>query len=131
MKLARGDRPLARLLGVAAALAGLPAAAAFLHRSELLAPCPLRTLTGIPCLTCGATRSLTALAQGDVAAALTASPVTVLGVVLVAAWALASLVMTVWPATRRRLELSRGERRVTVWLVAGLVLANWVWLVTR
>ena len=37
-------------------------------------PCPLRTLTGIPCPLCGMTTAATGLASGDLGAALAANP---------------------------------------------------------
>ena len=37
-------------------------------------PCPLRTLTGIPCPLCGMTTAATGLASGDLGAAVAANP---------------------------------------------------------
>lgn len=41
-------------------------------------PCVMRRLTGIPCLTCGSTRAVLALARFDVVEALTMNPLTTL-----------------------------------------------------
>ncbi len=52
------------LLGMCAA----PIVGSFFYRYGYRLPllhCPLRALTGIPCPTCGMTRSFTAIAQGD------------------------------------------------------------------
>jgi Protein of unknown function (DUF2752) len=52
------------LLGLCAA----PILGSFFYRYGYRLPllhCPLRALTGIPCPTCGMTRSFTAIAQGD------------------------------------------------------------------
>jgi hypothetical protein len=54
------------LLGGGAALALLPGHAGL--------PCPLRTLTGIPCPLCGTTTSVEATLHGDLAAAFAANP---------------------------------------------------------
>ena len=60
-------------------LAGLGAAgAAVAYQAALggglLLPCPLRTLTGVPCPLCGMTTAATGLASGDLGAALAANP---------------------------------------------------------
>jgi hypothetical protein len=51
-------------------------------------PCPLRTLTGIPCPFCGVTTSIRALFSGHAGAALSAAP---LGLVVVVVAAFAAL----------------------------------------
>jgi hypothetical protein len=48
-------------------------------------PCPLRTLTGVPCPFCGMTRGVTDLVHGDVVHALLMNPGSVLAVVLAVA----------------------------------------------
>lgn len=55
-------------------------------------PCPLRTLTGVPCPFCGLTTSVEAVMRGDFHAALVANP---FGLVAVA-FALALLVRPRW-----------------------------------
>ena len=63
---------MAAIAGVAASRAvGLP-----------LPPCPLRSLTGIPCPGCGAGRCVTALLDGDVAAALDANSLVTVALIL-------------------------------------------------
>src|SRR5262245_110377 len=63
-------------------------------------PCPLRTVTGIPCPLCGSTRSVEALAHFDLARALFLNPAgvlaIVLGVVLLLAWRVKQVVLPVW-----------------------------------
>jgi hypothetical protein len=55
-------------------------------------PCPLRTLTGVPCPFCGATRGTIALLHGDLLHSLVLNP----GVVL----AVAALVLLLWRRPR-------------------------------
>jgi hypothetical protein len=45
-------------------------------------PCPLRTITGIPCPLCGMTTSVTATLRGDLSAAVAANPAGILVAVL-------------------------------------------------
>jgi hypothetical protein len=45
-------------------------------------PCPLRTLTGVPCPLCGMTTSVKATLHGDLHAAASANPFGILAVVL-------------------------------------------------
>jgi uncharacterized protein DUF2752 len=55
-------------------------------------PCPLRTLTGVPCPFCGLTTSVKAVLQGDLHAALVANPFGLAAV----AFAVALLVRPRW-----------------------------------
>jgi hypothetical protein len=62
-------------LGAAGAAAAYQAA---MGGTGLWLPCPLRTLTGIPCPLCGMTTAATGLAAGDLGAAMAANPFVVL-----------------------------------------------------
>jgi hypothetical protein len=75
-------------------------------------PCPLRTLTGVPCPLCGSTRGVIAAVHGDIAGAITLNPasliVLVLAVMLVIGW--------------------RVERvRIPVWLIVAVFAALWTY----
>lgn len=123
---ARKDLSLAGLwtLGACCALASLPLLP-FLAR--MAGPCPLRTLAGIPCFTCGATRAASALAQGDVVLALATNPLAALAIVagvlggpLAPAWVfLRGPIPTVQPGLGTRLG------------VLAILLANWAYLIAR
>jgi hypothetical protein len=80
----------AAMFGIAAIRPALPAAV------PLGPPCPLRTLTGIPCPFCGMTRGVIALLHGDVSAALSFNP----GAFLIVAMALGLLVAWRWQRVR-------------------------------
>lgn len=110
------------------AVAGLIVAARFYAWIPIKpAPCGMRTMTGLPCLGCGGTRSMRALAEGDFLAAVTFNPLAMLGVLFVLGWFLLNL----WRATtatapRPRRKLS-GRWIATICI--ALALANWIYLV--
>ena len=119
-------------LGVAGLWAAGAAAAyqAALGGKGLWLPCPLRTLTGIPCPLCGMTTAATALASGDLGAAMAANPfvlavagftlvMAVLMVARVVGWAPAA---AQWPAPRRR----QGY-----WVAAVLAVLSWAFQLHR
>jgi hypothetical protein len=119
-------------LGVAGLGAAGTAAAyqAALGGQGLWLPCPLRTLTGIPCPLCGMTTGATGLASGDLGAALAANPFVLVlaGFTLVMAVLMAARAFgwvpgaAQWPASRRR----RGY-----WAAAVLASVSWAFQLHR
>jgi hypothetical protein len=91
--------------------------------------CPVRAATGLPCLTCGCTHAFASFVRGQFLEALLASP---LGALLALACTLhlgltaARLCGLRWAPAMPRLAGARPRL-----LVAGAVLANWAFLVTR
>jgi hypothetical protein len=114
-------------LAAAAAAGGYPTLAG---HTGLALPCPLRTLTGVPCPMCGMTTAATQLAAGHLRAALAANPFVLLVVgltavmsVLVAARALGvAPPPAAWPPGRQR-----SARRV----VAGVLVLSWAFQLYR
>ena len=101
-----------------AALAMLAAAATLpLLPGHAGLPCPLRTLTGVPCPLCGMTTSVEATVHGHLLAALRANPAGPFAV-------LAALALLV----RRR---PAGALRVPTIAVAGVVLGLWIFELHR
>jgi hypothetical protein len=108
-------------LGAAGAAAAYQAA---MGGTGLWLPCPLRTLTGIPCPLCGMTTAATGLAAGDLRAAMAANPFVVLvaGFTLLMAVVMAARALgwlgppAQWPASRRR----QGY-----WVAGMLAAASW------
>jgi hypothetical protein len=122
------DRSLALVLalGAASALALLPFAARF---AAFVPPCPFHALTGVPCVGCGTTRALVALARGDVPGALAWNPLSALALI---AGGAACALLPLWVALRQPLPILAPElpRRARALLVALLVL-DWVYLIAR
>lgn len=111
---------------------GVAAVGALLLRPlwMVLAPalprCPLRTLTGIPCPTCGATHAGLALLDGRVADALVANPLATLAAL---AFLAGGPVAVVWALLGLpTVELGQGRGRLVVGVLALVLLANWIWV---
>ena len=110
---------------VAAALVALSPLAERL--AERLPACPVKSIAGLPCLTCGTTRAALALARLDPAAAFSINPLAAL------AWSVlilggvcaggAALIGRPLPSLEPRPTL--GLRLVLL----GALLGNWVYLV--
>jgi hypothetical protein len=115
---------------VFAAIAALSfLAARFLPVLSLPYTCPARGLLGIPCATCGMTHAFVALAHGDLAAALHASP---LGAALAAgAWAFALVDLARLALGRPFPAVPAGLLRAATALGLVALLANWAWLLAR
>ncbi len=115
--------PAATAVGTAAAVGVAAVAGRF--GVPLFPPCPLHALTGLWCPLCGGTRAVTALANGDLAAAVSLNVLVVLAVPLLAvAW----VTWTARRASGRRVPMitlgNRGLAVVTAALVAFMVLRN-------
>lgn len=85
--------------------------------------CPWRSVTGVACPSCGATRAASALLLGEVGRAWSINP-------------LATLLMLGWPvACGAWWWMRRAGMRVGAPIIAGtlaaLVLANWVYVLLR
>jgi hypothetical protein len=92
-----------------------------------LRPCAFRSLTGLPCPTCGTTRAALALLDLDLGAAFAVNPLAALtgvgfivGGVLAAVWALRRGPVPV---------ISRSFARILLWSLIVAVLANWLYLI--
>jgi len=117
-------RQLGFLWGGAALLcaAAAPFAPAF---AEGMPACPFRALLGVPCLTCGSTRALVALARFDLGAAFGWNPLVAGAGILFMAGGVVALVAALLgdevPAPRPTVLLRAG--------LAAAIAANWVFLV--
>lgn len=98
--------------------------------------CLFKTVTGVSCPSCGITRSILLLFQGDITAALWVNPLGILAVMLL-------IVIPVWIvidfsrrnyalliAYKRSEEFIRSHKLVYIPLIA-LVALNWVWNIIK
>lgn len=128
----RLDRAAGRLepivsVGLVICSAGLLLLAGFFPFGKLPPLCTFKHLTGLPCLTCGMTRSWVSMVHGDVAQALAWNPVGAALCVLTLLWCL-YLIGRLAGAPALRLDTSAAERRaLRIGLVVGIA-ANWVFV---
>jgi hypothetical protein len=91
--------------------------------------CPLKTMTGLPCPTCGCTRALEALVAGDVAGAIRWNPAVVAGAALGAVYATYAAAALLGVVPRLRVVIAPRD---ATWLRAAAwsaVAALWLFLV--
>jgi hypothetical protein len=120
-------------LSIPLTLAGLVAvlapAIAWLHLDRLpVTVCMFKAVTGVPCMTCGATRALGLVGRLDIPGAFHINPLMAalfLGLLAFAAVELA------FRAQGRSIAIHVGslEKRVLAFLAAALVLLNWMYLI--
>ncbi|MFQ5744104.1 MAG: DUF2752 domain-containing protein [Acidobacteriota bacterium] len=117
------------LLGVWVGVAALLLAWTYPLWSQTVSlACPMRSLTGVPCPTCGGTRAVVAAARGDWKLALGFNPLIGMagvGLLVYVPWA-AAVVVGDW----RRPRWSVFSRRLGAGLLLAVIVANWLYLVT-
>jgi Protein of unknown function (DUF2752) len=121
-----GRLPLGAVFG---AIGGLGAVAVGLLGLDHLpfTVCLFKSLTGLPCPTCGSTRAVGRLVHLDVAGAIAMNPLTTIAIVVVAIWALCDFGLL----TRGRaldVEVGKPLSRLVRTLAVAAVAANWLYL---
>lgn len=105
-------------------------AATWLAAGLPLPPCHFKALTGIPCVTCGATRCVASLGHGDVAAAIRYNPAVFLASAVAGVYWLYATAVSAFKLPR--LRVSPASRRLSTFvrfsLLASLA-ANWLYLI--
>lgn len=91
--------------------------------------CGMRRWFGLPCPTCGAYRAGRALIEGRVLDAVRLQPLGIIVLPVLGVYTLYALAVICLKAPRLRVEsVSTRDRRVIGWAMAGVLLANWVYL---
>jgi hypothetical protein len=123
----RGGLPLGAILLGIASLGGL--AIALLHLDRLpLFVCLFRAATGIPCMTCGATRAAARLVAGDIMGALAMNPLATVAASGLVVWGMADLALLPRGAALA-VDVTPGTARALRIGAVAAVLVNWAYLV--
>src|SRR3954468_15146000 len=88
--------------------------------------CNFRALFGIPCLTCGSTRALLALAQGNFALAWHFNPLATIAMCAIALYDVYALAVLLMQSVRLRVNLPRN---VCIPILLAAAFLNWVHLI--
>ena len=105
------------------------AAVGVLHLDRLAIPlCVFKAITGLPCMTCGTTRTMGLLFLGQVGPALAMNPLATVTAATIAAWGTGDLFLM-----RKRaaigIEIAPRLRPVLQAAAASAVVANWAYLI--
>jgi hypothetical protein len=103
-------------------------AARLLPVLEFLPSCPLNDLTGLPCPSCGSSRSVVHLVHGDVISSITINPLAALCFMAALPYFLYNLVVFILDIPRIIIQLTDKEKNVVRACALFLVLANWFYL---
>jgi hypothetical protein len=101
----------------------------FLPILSLAPHCVFRGLTGIACPTCGATRAIMHLSQGNILSAFAMNPLTTLCLISAVAWFFTSLAGAAFDLPRIGVILTDTEKHIVRAGAAILLLVQWVYLV--
>jgi len=101
----------------------------FLPVLSFVPACVFKDLTGVPCPTCGATRSVVHLAHGDLTTSLNLNPLVPLCLIVAAIAFFYGLITLVFSIPRVRVILSDREKNIARSGMVALVLANWCYLI--
>ncbi|NLT70547.1 MAG: DUF2752 domain-containing protein [Verrucomicrobiaceae bacterium] len=92
-------------------------------------PCGFQSAFGIPCVGCGGTRSMQALASGRIGAAVAFNPGVILGILASVIWLFSGFFRFFrGSAPRSPAEANRRIKRVTL-IVLALIALNWLYLI--
>lgn len=118
------------LFGAGAAAVGAVYPMIMAHTGGQGLPCPLRTLTGVPCPFCGLTTATVAMAHGEWATAAKTSPLAYLVAFLVVATAPVLVARVVGKASPPRPASAQTRARITKAMIV-IVALSWLFQLHR
>lgn len=93
--------------------------------------CPFLAITGLPCVTCGSTRSVIAFLHGDFLSALRWNPLAFVAFCTLLLFDLYAAIVLIGRTARLRIvDWTATEKNVTRLIVVSLVALNWIYLLT-
>jgi len=93
--------------------------------------CTFRSLTGLPCLTCGAARSASAFLHGDLGSAWKLNPLIFFGICGIILFDVYAIGVLSSGARRVRVVFPKRMRKITLTLTGAVGLLNWLYLLQR
>lgn len=115
------------LLLVAASLDPSPAGYGT-HESLGLPPCGLKSMSGLPCATCGMTTAFSHAANGQLLAAFSVQPIGTLLALFTAMTAIVAALALVFDFSLAPFGRMLGQKR-TLMVLATLVIAGWIYTI--
>lgn len=120
------------LIWLAVSLASLGLGAAWLAMGLPWPRCPFFAVTGLPCLTCGATRCSIAFLHGDFLAALRWNPLAFAALCALVVFDLYAVVVLIGRRSRLRIvDWSLGEKKRVRIAAITLLALNWTYLLAH
>ncbi|HAS55616.1 MAG: hypothetical protein A2X56_14025 [Nitrospirae bacterium GWC2_57_13] len=101
----------------------------FLPVARFLPSCYFRSFLGIPCPSCGTTRSIVSLVRGDVLGSLVMNPLAAVVIHIALLWFGYSVLAALFVLPRPSLLLTEKEKNAVRLGAVMLALANWAYLV--
>jgi hypothetical protein len=91
--------------------------------------CVFKGITGFPCLTCGSTRSVLYLSQGDILTALAMNPLIALGLISAVPYFFYSFVTLIFNLPRMSFILTDREKTAVHAVTVMFLLVQWAYLI--
>ena len=126
------NKPDHELIWLAVSVASITGSAAWLAMALPWPHCPFLTTTGLPCVTCGATRSAIAFLHGDFLSALRWNPLAFVALWALIAFDLYAVIVLLGRMPRLRIvDWTSTEKNAARIMVISLVALNWIYLLAH
>jgi hypothetical protein len=126
------NEPDHELIWLAVSAASISAGAAWLALALPWPRCPFLAITGLPCVTCGATRSTIAFLHGDFLSALKWNPLAFVAFCALIAFDLYAVIVLVARTPRLRIvNWTVAEKNVVRIAVLSFLALNWIYLIAH
>jgi hypothetical protein len=136
MRLVWRRRPAAgfdhELVWLAVSIAALAGGAAWRAIGFAWPQCPFLAMTGLPCLTCGATRATIAFVHGNFPVAISWNPLAFFALCGVALFDLYAIIVLLGRAPRLRIvDWTKTEKNIVRIAVVSAIALNWIYLLAH
>ena len=126
------NKPDHELIWLAASAASIAGGAAWLAMALPWPRCPFLAITGLPCVTCGATRSALAFLRGDFLSALRWNPLAFVAFCALIVFDLYAVIVLAGRISRLRIvDWTITEKNMARITVISLLALNWIYLLAH